>query len=214
MLRYLLNVLFLSSFFFLPTSCSRFSYRYNGKIEAGRAPVQPVVVPGRSQHFKAKIRVFNKRYSGLMVVKQTAPSISHITMITEIGMKIFDFEMTDSAFRLTYIFEPLNKPRTRNLLQQDLKLMTLYPLLHRSSDDFKSSKAHVYILRDGIKQFYYTEEKNIIKGAWTRNTLFPAQKVKYFYDDSLRTEKITLRHKRFLRINIELNRINKIERTE
>ena len=211
MLRYRQNVLFLSSVFFLLTSCLRFSYRHNGKIEAGKVQVQPIVVPGQSQHFKAKIRVFNKRYSGLMVVKQTAPGISHLTMITEIGMKIFDFEMSDSAFRSTYIFEPLNKPGTKKLLEQDMKLMMLYPLFHHSSDDFKSPKAHVYILKDEIKQFYYTEYKGLIKGAWTKSTLFPGQKIRYFYDDSLRAEKITLRHKRFLRVNIELNRINKLD---
>src|SRR4051812_45456475 len=109
MRRLLQKNLYLNSFLFLIViSCSPLrGYKLVDKTQVTETNVKPIVNKNNSLLYKTKINVFNKYYSGLILLKQTDASTSHLTFVTEIGMKMFDFEIRAGQFKLTYVFEPL-----------------------------------------------------------------------------------------------------------
>jgi hypothetical protein len=172
--------------------------------------VKPVVNKTNSLLYIASIRVFNKHYSGLIVLKQTDSLTSHLTFITQLGMKMFDFEIKKDTFRLVYIFEPLNKPAIVYLLLSDMRLILLHHLLNGKAEIYKL-KQNTILKTNYINRYYYklspgknTVEKTIVKGK-----LFKKARVDYFYGDSLDAQKIRLKHKGLIRIKISLNKISK-----
>src|SRR6478735_1358285 len=105
MRQYLLKNLFLSSFvLFLLYSCSPAAgYKLKGKARISENEIRSLIPKTGSLLFKAKIDLYSKHYSGLMILKQTDSLTSHLTFVTEVGMKMFDFEIKDHVLKLVYI---------------------------------------------------------------------------------------------------------------
>jgi hypothetical protein len=172
--------------------------------------VKPLVDKANSSLYKATINVYNKRYSGLIVLKQTDATTSHLTFITEIGMKMFDFEIKKDTFRLVYVFEPLNKPKILNLLENDMKLVLFYHLLNKKAETYKRGKDVILKTRDSNYYYYKLNTgKNTIKKTVVKGKLFKKCKVDYFYGDSLDVQQIRLKHTGLIRVKIDLNKITK-----
>ena len=176
------------------------------------AQVKTIINKDKSLLYKAKINLFNKYYSGLIILKQTDSITSHLVFITELGLKMFDFEIQNNQFKLMYVFEPLNKPKVLNLLESDMKLILLQNLLNNEASVFEQKNRASLIYRttnNKFKNFYFintgkkTVDKTIVKG-----NLFIKEKVSYIYDDSLNAKQIILKHKGFIRLKIELNNIS------
>src|SRR5207253_9678248 len=88
--------LYLSSIvLLLAVACSPLrGYKFEKKQSATFKDVKPVFNGQHSILYKARINLFRKYYSGLIVIKETAPGTAHLAFITEVGMKIFDYEIT------------------------------------------------------------------------------------------------------------------------
>ena len=210
----LLKYLCLSSLFFgLAASCSpTHGYKLSRVEKVSSAHVKTIINKDKSLLYKAKIDLYNKYYSGLIVLKQTDSSTSHLVFITELGMKMFDFEIRHNQFKLIYVFEPLNKPNVLKLLESDMKLILLQNLLNIEANVFekKDKKNCIYQITDKKFRNYYfintgtgTVDKAIVKGP-----LFMKEKVDYVYDDSLNAKQIILKHKGIIRLRIELTNIS------
>jgi hypothetical protein len=210
--RFLLKNLFLNSLLaFAIVSCSPgHGYKLVRSAVITEINVRPVINRNNSLLYKAKINLYNRYYSGLIVLKQTDQSTSHLTFVTEIGMKMFDFEIRDNTFKLMYVFEPLNKPKIMKLLESDMKLILLQHLLNKEAAVYEKKNEEVFIIKENFRYYYkvnmnnHTVEKIISKGV-----LFTKEKVNYFYNDSLDASQIRLRHKGLIRLKIELNKLNK-----
>ncbi|MEO6303965.1 MAG: hypothetical protein ABIP51_12415, partial [Bacteroidia bacterium] len=172
--------------------------------------VRPIVNRNNSLLYKAKINLFNRYYSGLIILKQTDAATSHLTFVTEIGMKMFDFEIQNNNFKLTYVFEPLNKPKIIKLLESDMKLILLQHLLNKQAAVYEKKNEKIYKIKEDLKYYYKTNtgtktvEKIAVKGS-----IFTKEKVNYLYNDSLNAKQIKLKHKGLIRLRIELNNLNK-----
>ena len=172
--------------------------------------VQPIINKTNSLLYKAKIDVYNRHFSGLIVLKQTAPNTSHLTFVTEIGMKMFDFEILDSVFKLVYVFEPLNKPRLIYLLENDMKLILLQHLLNREADVFEKKDMIVYRVKQDFRYYYQSSTGNkTVEKIIKKGSLFKKAKEIYTYDDSLNAKKINLKHKGLVRLKISMEQVNK-----
>src|SRR6478735_1040855 len=55
--------------------------------------VLPVLKNTNSVKYKATIDVLKNHFSGLVILKQTDSVSQHIVFITELGLKMFDFEV-------------------------------------------------------------------------------------------------------------------------
>lgn len=177
--------------------------------------VNPIINKNNPLLYKAKIDLFNHHFSGLMVLKQVDVNTSHLTFVTEIGMKMFDYEIKDKEFKLVYIFEPLNKPKLISLLTADMKLILLQHLFNQEAKLFEKKDHKVFKVKDNFRYYYALIEnsKNVGKIV-KKGNLFTKVKVHYVYADSLNpgksgSYKIRLKHTGLIRLRIELNTINK-----
>ncbi len=212
--QFLLKNLCLSSLFFaVIAGCSpAHGYKLSRTEVITSADVKTIINKENSLLYKAEIYLFNKYYSGLIVLKQTDSSTAHLVFVTELGMKMFDFEIKNNEFKLIYVFEPLNKPNVLSLLESDMKLILLQNLLNKDAKVFEQNNQNKIIWQtsnDKLKIYYFintkskTVEKSIVKG-----NLFVKEKVSYIYNDSLNAQQIILKHKGFIRLKIELNNIS------
>jgi hypothetical protein len=207
--------LFLSSLLvILFTSCApTFKYHFKGVEVVNNKTVKPVVQPNEALLYKAQIKLYNKYFSGLILLKQTTQDTAHLVFVTELGMQMFDFEIANNQLNLKYVFEPLNKPKILSLLAHDMKLILLQYLYEQESKVYENgdNSGLIYATKQDKKtHFYYvnsstkTVVKSIIKGP-----LFIKQKVNYTYDKEQKLSKIELKHKGFIRLKIILNKIDK-----
>lgn len=172
--------------------------------------VQPIVNKNNSLLYKAKIDLFNRHFSGLIVLKQTDQLTSHLTFVTEIGMKVFDYEIKNKEFKLVYIFEPLNKPNIIGLLSADMKLILLQHLLNQEAKLYQKKDQKVYKVKEDFRYYYALNDhsKNVGK-IIKKGLLFTKVKASYLYSDSLHASTIKLKHKGLIRLKIELNTLSK-----
>jgi len=59
-----------------------------------------------SQKFNTSIQFWNQQFSGITVIKKRA-EVWHIAMITEVGMKLFEFTWDGQELTLVQAIEPL-----------------------------------------------------------------------------------------------------------
>ncbi len=204
--------LFLSSLLaLLLVSCSPASgYRFVKSATITEKEIRPIINKDNSLLFKTKIDLYNHRFSGLIVLKQTDPATSHLTFVTEIGMKMFDFEIKDATFKLVYVFEPLNKPKILKLLKTDLKLILLQHLLNKEAAIYENKTGKVYKVKEDFRYYYkLNKTSSLVWKIIKKGTLFTKVKVNYTYTDSLNASRIRLKHKGLIRLKIELNNLPK-----
>lgn len=207
-LLHLRNLLLSSLVLLFASSCSpTLGYKSTGKVKVDEKQVRPIISKETSLLYKARIKVYNKRYSGLVLLKQVDSETAHLTFVTEIGMKIFDFEIKDTSFKLIYIFEPLNKPRIIKLLRNDMKLILMHNLLDKDAKLYENSPKKIYKTNNGLRTFYLSTRPQLIEKSLVKGALFTKEKVTYLYNDSLEANQIKLKHKGLVRVKIELNRV-------
>ncbi len=204
----LLKSLRLSSLALLLVACSPTFSRLKVAEKTGEKMVTSnevnPIVQDSSLLFTASIKLYNKYYSGLIFLKQTDSVTSHLVFVTELGMKMFDYQIQNNQFKLDYVFEPLNQPRILNLLESDFKLILLQGLLNQEAEIFEKN-GRIY----KINKSYYqvnSKSKNIEK-IRVKNGLFSGIKVQFTNSDSLAAENIQLKHKGFINLSIELTKI-------
>lgn len=172
--------------------------------------VQPIIDQNNSLLYKAKIDLYNNHFSGLIILKQLDAAVSHLTFVTEIGMKMFDFEIRDTSFTLVYVFEPLNKPKILTLLKSDMKLILLQHLFNKEAALFKKKEDYVYKVKDDFRYYYVLNKASkTVKTIKKKGVLCTKVKTYYFYNDNLQASRIKLKHKGLIRLKIELNNLNK-----
>ena len=82
--------------------------------------------------YRTTIDVYKNHFSGIMVIKRIeADSSYRIVFLSELGMKIFDFEFNNSLperFKIHQILEPINKKLLISTLRRDFELfLKMYP---------------------------------------------------------------------------------------
>lgn len=192
-------------------SCSPANgYKLTGTKRIDTSDLRPIVNKDNSLHYKASIKVYNKNYSGLIILKQTDPDVSHLVFITEVGMKMFDYEISKGEFSLNYVFEPLNRPHITKLLEQDMKLILLQHVLEREAKIFQKGEKQIYKTTRG-QNFYHllkpadkTIDRIVAKGL-----IFKKALVTYHYTNGADPQEIRLKHKGLMRIKIHLHKLDK-----
>ena len=176
------------------------------------AQVKTIINKDKALLYKAKINLYNNYYSGLIILKQTDSITTHLVFITELGMKMFDFEIRNNQFKLVYVFEPLNKPKILNLLESDMKLILLQNLFNKEANVFEQ-KNHTTLIyqtaNNKFKNYYFINNSTkTVDKISVKRSLFIKEKVCYTYNDSLNAKQILLKHKGIIRLKIELNNIS------
>lgn len=88
--------------------------------------------PFTGQHekmlFRAAMDIRDQRLTGLILVKKTSDTVTHVFFSNEIGMTYFDFIMKDDGFIPEYCFEPMNKKALIGIFRTCFELMLDYDL--------------------------------------------------------------------------------------
>lgn len=128
MARLLKLYLSLSSICLFLFSCSISKFKHSSecnRVVINRDSFAPVLKETAATKFKGSIDVLKNHLTGIVIVKQTDSVSTHIIFVTEIGMKMFDFEWKDRNMKAVYVFEPLNKPALINALLMNFKAIFL-----------------------------------------------------------------------------------------
>jgi len=112
--------------------------------------------------FKTNITVYGKDFSGLLVTKQLKPNDYRVIFTTELGMKLFDFEFTDSAFTVQYCVPQFNRPALLKTIQQDIEVLLMNKLKTLPAQPLRDEKNTylVYKQSDGKFCNYYFKDSN------------------------------------------------------
>jgi hypothetical protein len=103
-------------------------------------------------------------YSGLLVIKPQCDSIKRVVFVTEMGVKIFDFEIRNSLlfkrfYKVNYIIEPMSRKIIRNTLANDIGFICQNGTV-KFVDAFSDNEQSVFRIRNGCKRFFYLYNQN------------------------------------------------------
>ena len=96
---------------------------------------------GKEIHiFKTSIDLYKNHFSGMLIVKKNDKKTYRTVFVNEIGMKFFDFTVSDKEFTVNYIFDALNRKLLLKLFASDFRLMLM--------NDVSYSKSKIYYSQD------------------------------------------------------------------
>ncbi|MBB6679914.1 hypothetical protein H4O20_00460 [Aequorivita sp. 609] len=158
--------------------------------------------------YKAKIKVYNKNFGGILIVKKTGLENHRVVFTTEFGSKLLDFQFDGDKFTKNFVVEDLDKNFIINILRDDFKL-----LITEKSDILEafSSEVHNVFKTQSEERFnYYFFEKETGKLQKIINTTKRKEKVEV---DFTSTEKeiadiISIKHNNF-KLTIDLEKFKK-----
>ncbi len=182
--------LLLSSFFLLTifVSCSISKFKHPkecNRVVITNAAFSPVLKQTSATKFKASIDVLKNHLTGIIIVKQTDSASTHIIFVTEIGMKMFDFEWKNNEMKAVYVFEPLNKPTLINALLNNFKVMLLLDVYHKPASWRKNKHFKSYYDLEGYKHRYIVADS--LKGIISQN-IFHKNRKSCFINYNFATE--------------------------
>lgn len=205
MRHYRIIFLLLSSLIF--SSCAYHklaSYKKQSDLVINSSSLQSVIPPTNAVKYKASIDVLNKHFTGLIVLKQTDADTKHLVFVTELGMRMFDFEMRGDSMKPVYVFDALNKPKLVTALIRNFKTILLTDWFNKTTElatksgkevlHLKNNKYHLFLFRDA--KGYVTEQRVFIKRK---------KETKTIYSSNYGT--IKLKQYGFVKLFIELEKI-------
>lgn len=149
-------VLLLSSIL-LVSNCriSKYNHRNCDKISLTKNQITPVFNPNSTLRYNAIVDVLKNHLTGVLIVKQTDSITKHIVFVTELGMKMFDFELRDNKIKTVYVFEPLNKPKLIEVLKNNYSNIFLFNEEEKNGIEcYKNGKRFFFVSNNKFKWAY------------------------------------------------------------
>ncbi|NCC09478.1 MAG: hypothetical protein EOM31_03070 [Bacteroidia bacterium] len=92
------------------------------KISQPVTPLPPMLTVGEeTQKYNLQLDFMRHHFSGLLVVRQTAPKKFRLLGTTYFGLSLFDFELNPTTLQVNSCIEPLHKKNLLRLLERDFK---------------------------------------------------------------------------------------------
>lgn len=121
--------------------------------EGDLAPVMP---SSGLVKYKTSIDVLKNHLTGLLIVKKTDSLTTRIVFVTELGMKMFDFEAKDNHINAVYVFDPLNKPLLIEALKRNFNNLLLLNAYRQETGKCSKGNRQVFQIKDAKDKCYYT----------------------------------------------------------
>jgi hypothetical protein len=206
----LLSSFFLFSFF---VSCriSKFKNpKQCNRVVITNTAFEPVLNKNKATKYKGSIDVLKNHLTGIIIVKQTDSVSTHIIFVTEIGMKMFDFEWRNNEMNAAYVFEPLNKPTLIKALLSNFKQMFLLDVFDKNAGHCSNKKIKSYYELEGYKHRYIIADS--LKGISSQNIFNKNRKscfISYKFDTETKAyTQIKCTQFGLIKIKTELNKID------
>jgi hypothetical protein len=183
-----------------------------------RSDIHTILSPNEvALKYQTTIDLFKNHFSGILVAKQIDSTHAHLLFVSEIGMKIFDFEMTNDSLHLVSAFPGLeSKPKAIALLKSDLGLIFLNGIYNKPASwklDSASSFATTWIVfrqKDGKRTNTYitnSETKRIQRIVQKKGI---RKKIQVGYDQKVGPwpQSIVLRHKGLIHLTMSMKKLD------
>ncbi|AWV99161.1 hypothetical protein DJ013_13690 [Arcticibacterium luteifluviistationis] len=185
---------------------------YNGlkPYEGDKEPVLKPIFEDRynSYLFKANIKLYTKSFSGLLLTKQTEQGTYRVIFTTEMGMKLFDFEVNQEETIVHYSVPQFDRPLFMKTIQKDMELLLMNGLKNKTPEVFKDKEGRlVHKFSSGDEANYYFQEEDLMRIEHTENN---KQKIVFTLDNHTNgfPENISIQHYGF-RLKIDLTNLKK-----
>jgi hypothetical protein len=117
--------------------------------------LQAIIPPaGQSVKYKANIDILKNHFTGLIVLKQTDQTTKHLVFITELGMRMFDFEIKGDSIKPVFVFPQLNKPKLVEALVRDFNSMLLIEWFNNKAELKGKSGEEILYLKHGKRNLF------------------------------------------------------------
>lgn len=118
----------------------------------------PVIPSSGLVKYKTSIDVLKNHLTGLLIIKKTDSLTTRIVFVTELGMKLFDFEAKDNQIHAVYVFDPLNKPVLVDALKRNFNNLLLLNAYRQETGKCHKGNRQVFEIKDAKDKRYYTVE--------------------------------------------------------
>jgi len=204
------TVLFLL-FIILISSCSK-PYKDLPKTEysANDTKEVPYAMPFSEETiiYKTDINLYDNEIDGLLIIKNTDEKIYRIALTTQVGLKIFDYELNHSNLSIKYCMEQLNKTIVTNTLEDVFNLILMQnksKAIYAFEDTEKNQK--IWQFKSGPKTYNYIENINSGKIEYISYMYRKSKKITVDLNNYKKDTpgKIVLEHHRYdLKMNLRL----------
>ncbi len=201
-----IQILLLSSVWLL-TNCSISKYRRLSCTNE-QTILKPVLAACIANKYKANIDVLKNHFTGILIVKQTDSLTTRMVFVTELGIKLFDFETTNGTIKTNYIFEALNKPSFVKGLQDNFSNMFLLNTVGQHFEACKKGSLEILKRRQNKNSWFYTLTPKT-QQLFLHETFYKRKrnsKIEYSYDNDLSNyTKIKCKQYGLIKFYFELN---------
>ncbi len=162
--------------------------------------------------YRTTVDVYKKHFSGIMVIKKMESDSSYrIVFLSELGMKIFDFEFNNNLsekFKIHQILEPINKKLLINTLQRDFELfLKIYPQ-EVNKESYISDKSVIEKIKyNGFFNYYnFNIDSNYVTSITQKTWLFKKLVISNIGFSKSSPDKVKFSHKG-IKLTINLSKI-------
>ena len=208
--------LLLSSILFI-SGCriSKYNHHNCDKISLTKDLITPVFNPNSTLKYNARIDVLKNHLTGLIIVKQTDSITKHIVFVTELGLKMFDFELNNHEIKTAYVFEPLNKPKLIEALKRNFSNMFLLNEVEKKGRECNKNGSRFFLVSNNKFKWAYigliNDNNNLylfLQATFHNNKR--TSKINYIYSDTSQSySHITCKQYGLIKFYFELNEIQK-----
>jgi len=161
--------------------------------------------------FNTRVDLIRNHLTGLMVAKETGRDTFRVVMITEVGLKLFDFEFTpDHTMKVHFIIDAMDRRILIKTLSEDIGMLLMHPASGTNDRAILQDKKGniIYRYRDHCKKTYYfhTEDSSLPYYAERMKGISRKATVEFFGNQANGPDSVKLAHDN-ISLNIHLYRI-------
>lgn len=204
----LCRITFLALSSFLLSACAyhRYAALPKGATQTVDSSLLHPVVPfnGKAIKYKASIDVLRNHFTGLIVLKQTDADTKHLVFVTELGMRMFDFEVKGNNMNPVFVFNPLNKPKLVSALVRNFNTMLLLEWFGQKAEVKAKDEKPVLFLKEAKRNLFIETQSD----HWaTQQRAFNGRKKESKTDYAQGYSKIHLKQFGVVKLYIDLEKI-------
>lgn len=167
---------------------SKYKHISCDKIVMNERNMQPVVPASGLVKYKASIDVLKNHLTGILIVKKTDSLSTRLVFVTELGMKMFDFEAKNNTVNAVYVFDPLNKPALIDALKRNFNNLLLLNAYGQETAMCTKGNTLIYGIKSEKDKRYYTLADQNARAASLQETFHKRRrdsKTEYTYDKAI-----------------------------
>ena len=162
--------------------------------------------------YRTSIDVYKNHFSGIMVIKRIEADNSYrIIFLSELGMKIFDFEFNNNlpeGFKIHQILEPINKKLLISTLRRDFELfLKIHPKKIKNETYISYKSVIEKVKTKGFYNYYlFNNDSNYVTSITQKGWLFKKLEINNIGFSKSSPDTVNFKHKG-IKLTINLSKI-------